>query len=203
MHINLKGFASCLLFGLFLSTSCKPVIHSFSVTINGADEVRKMSLADSLSIRYNVAGKPTLLFNEAQLDEKKVREFTLLVERYGRTVRQLIQVEVLPDTAETTIAFVCKFNTNKDSLVAEGIKNPGVWGNDFVIMLVTNPTNRLLKVYHEGLVAELPPNSTSRIFKGLPVEGAWSLRYGLASAERADHTTLPEMLQVITTIQHK
>jgi hypothetical protein len=163
-----------------------------------------MTADDTLKINWDVKGTPTLLVHEAQLPDSagKILEMKLVVEKGGKEVNKVVQVEVLPKNSTTSIAFSTELRG--DTLVAEDDKNPGVWGDRFEILSVSNASNRPLTVTHSNRTASLDKaGSPSNAFAGTPVEGRWSFKSMLTAAEKADHSLLPERLQINTIITYK
>ena len=163
-----------------------------------------MTTDDTLIVNWDIKGNPTLLVHETELPESggKILEMKLVVEKGGKEVNKVVQVEVLPNNSTTSITFSTQLRG--DTLVAEDDKNPGVWGDRFEILSVSNASNRPLTVTHANRTASLDKAGTpSRIFAGTPVEGRWVFRSLLTPAEKADHSLLPERLQINTTITYK
>jgi hypothetical protein len=191
---------------LFCSCSCKPVINSFKVTTHDTTQVRRMTIDDTLKVNWDVKGKPTLLIHEAELPDSggKIIEMKLVVEKGGKEANRVVQVEVLPNNSSTTITFLTKLSPNGDTLIAEDVKNPGVWGDRFEVFTVSNVSGRPLLVSHAGRNASLDVAGTpSNAFSGTPIEGKWIFRSVLTAAEKADHSSLPDRLTINTTITHK
>jgi hypothetical protein len=189
---------------VFGSCSCKPVINSFKVTTHDTTQVRRMTADDTLKVTWDVKGKPTLLLNETELPDSggKMLEMTLVVEKNGKEVNQVVQVEMLPKNTITSIAFNTELRG--DTLVAEDDKNPGVWGDRFEVLSVSNASGRPLSVTHANRTASLDRDSTpSPAFAGTPIEGRWIFKSLLTGAEKADHSLLPERLTINTTITYK
>ncbi|MCW3106843.1 MAG: hypothetical protein JWQ09_1349 [Segetibacter sp.] len=163
-----------------------------------------MTADDTLKVNWDVKGKPTLLVHESELPDSggKVLEMKLVVEKGGKEVNRIVQVEVLPKNSTTSITFNTELQG--DTLVAEDDKNPGVWGDSFEIFSVSNASNRPLTVSHANRTASLDKAGTpSNAFAGTPVEGRWVFKSLLTPAEKADHSLLPERLQINTTITYK
>jgi hypothetical protein len=209
MYVNNKAvstFSSLfLLFAsiVFYSCSCKPVINSFKVTTHDTTQVRRMTTDDTLKVNWDVKGKPTLLLSETDLpDSGKVLEMKLVVEKNGKEVNQIIQVEMLPKNAATSITF----NTvlRGDTLVADDEKNAGVWGDRFEVLSVSNASGRPITITHAGRTASLGQSETpSNAFAQTPIEGRWVFKSLLTPAEKADHSLLPERLKINTTLIYK
>src|SRR3954466_11531063 len=121
----------------FCVGSCKPVIHSFKVTTHDTTQVRKITTSDTLKVNWDVKGKPTLLVSERPSTDSVTRilEMKLVVEKGKKEANQVIQVEVLPEKSTTSITFRSKLRG--DTLLADDIKNPGVWGDRFEISSVS------------------------------------------------------------------
>jgi hypothetical protein len=189
---------------VFCLGSCKPVIKSFKVTTHDTTQVRRMTADDTLLVNWNVKGKPALLVHETESIDSGTRilEMKLVVEKGGKEINRVVQVEVLPKTSTTSITFATELRG--DTLVAEDDKNPGVWGDRFEISSVSNASNRLLTVTHASRTASLDKTGTpSNAFAGTPVEGRWVFKSLLTPAEKADHSLLPERLQINSTITYK
>lgn len=205
--INQCSQISILLVSLvFCSCSCKPVINSFKVTLNDTTEVRRMTAEDTLRVNWSVKGTPTLLIHETELPDSggKVLQLKLVVEKAGKEANRTVQVEMLPKVSSTTITFDTRVNATGDTLIAEGVKNPGVWGDRFEISAVSNTSNRELVVWHANRTALLNKNGTPSVaLAGTPVEGRWIFKSLLSAGEKTDHTTLPERLEINTTINYK
>ncbi|MEP7141799.1 MAG: hypothetical protein ABI707_02955 [Ferruginibacter sp.] len=188
----------------FFPGACKPVIKSFKVTTHDTTETRKITADDTLKVNWDIKGKPTLLVNERASTDSGVRilEMKLVVEKGGKEANQVVQVELLPKNSTTSITFPTKLRG--DTLVADDHKNSGVWGDRFEILSVSNASNRLLTVTHANRTALLDQSGTaSNAFDGTPVEGRWIFMSLLTPAEIADHSLLPERLQINTTIIYK
>jgi len=163
-----------------------------------------MTADDTLKVNWDVKGNPTLLVHETELPDSagKVLEMKLVVEKGGKEVNRVVQVEVVPKNSTTSITFGTELRG--DTLIAEDDKNPGVWGDRFEILSVSNASNRPLTVTHAGRTASLDETGTpSNAFAGTPVEGRWSFKSLLTAAEKANHALLPERLQINTTITYK
>jgi hypothetical protein len=189
---------------LFCSCSWKPVINSFKVTTHDSTQVGRITPDDTLKLDWDVKGKPTLLVHESELPESgnRMLEMKLVVEKGGKEVNRIVQVEILPTNSTTSITFSTKLRG--DTLVAEDEKNPGVWGDRFEILSVSNASNRPMTVSHGNRTTVLDEAGTpSNVFAGTPVEGKWTFMSVLTPAEKADHSLLPERLQINTTITYK
>ena len=163
-----------------------------------------MTSGDTLKVNWNVKGTPTLLLYETELPDSggKIIEMKLVVEKGGKEVNQIVQVEMLPKNSTTTITFSTELRG--DTLVAEDDKNPGVWGDRFEILSVSNASNRPMTVTHANRTALLDKSGTpSNAFAGTPVEGRWTFKSLLTAAEKADHSSLPETLKINTVITYK
>lgn len=163
-----------------------------------------MTADDTLKVSWDVKGKPSLLLHETELPDSggKLMEMKLVVEKGSKQVNQVIQVEVLPKKTTTSITFSTELRG--DTLVAEDDKNPGVWGDRFEIFTVSNASKRPLIVWHSNRSFLLNKNaSPSNAFAGTPLEGRWTFKSLLTPAEKADHSLLPESLQINTTIIYK
>ncbi|MEO5892735.1 MAG: hypothetical protein ABIQ31_20975 [Ferruginibacter sp.] len=184
--------------------SCKPVIHSFKVTTHDTVTVRRMTADDTLKVNWDVKGKPTLLVHEAELPDSggKVLEMKLVVQKGKKEVNQVVQIEVLPASSTTSITFSTRLSG--DTLIAEGDKNPGVWGDRFEISTVSNASARHLEVSHFNRTGSPDKDGApSNNFAGTPVEGKWVFKSLLTPAEKADHSLLPERLQINAVIIYK
>jgi hypothetical protein len=193
--------SACL---ILYSCSCKPAIKSFRVTTHDTTQVRRMTADDTLKLNWDVKGKATLLLHEIELPDStgKILEMTLVVEKGGKEVNEVVQVEMVPKNTNTTIAFSTELRG--DTLVAEDDKNPGVWGDRFEILSVSNASGRPLTITHANRTASLDKTPTpSAAFAGTPVEGRWTFKSLLTPAEKTDHSTLPERLQINTVITYK
>jgi hypothetical protein len=191
---------------VFCSCSSEPAINSFRVTLNDTAEVRRMTADDTLRVHWDVKGTPALLINETELPDSagRVLQLKLVVQNGGREANRIAQVEILPKSSATTITFATKLSANGDTLIAEGNKNPGGWGNRFEILSVSNASDRALMVWHSGQVASLnKEGSASDAFAGSPVEGRWVFKSLLTPSEKRDHSALPERLQVNVSINYK
>ncbi|MDQ6813623.1 MAG: hypothetical protein M3040_07805 [Bacteroidota bacterium] len=189
---------------IFCSCSCKPVIRSFKVTTHDTTQVRRMTADDTLKVNWDINGKPTLLVHESVLPDSggKILEMKLVVEKGGKEVNRVVQVEVLPANATTLITFNTELRG--DTLVAEDDKNPGIWGDRFEILSVSNASGRPLTVTHDNRTAPLDKSGApSAAFAGTHVEGRWSFKSLLTPAEKADHSLLPERLQINSVITYK
>lgn len=202
---SVNPLSPCLFFvAIFCLISCKPVIKSFKVTTPNDIQVRNITTDDTLKVNWIVKGKPTLLIHEKALPDSgnKILEMNLVVEKNGKEVSQVVQVAMLPKTSTTTITFPTALRG--DTLVAEGDKNAGVWGDRFEIVSVSNTSGRLLTIIHAGRTALLDKTAIAPdAFTGTPVEGSWIFKSPLTPAEKTDHSLLPERLQVNTTISYK
>ena len=114
----------------------------------------------------------------------------------------MTQVVMLPKQSSNEIVF--RTSLRGDTLIAEGDKNIQRWGNNFSIISVASGYGRLLSVKHAGKTAELDKTGTpSSDLKDTPIEGHWIIRSLLSNAEKNDHTTAPETLRILSTIQYK
>lgn len=191
---------------LSCSCSCKPVINSFKVTSHDTVEVRRMTAEDTLRVNWDVKGKPTLLIHETQLDDStsKLLELKLVVEKAGKEANRIIQVQMLPSNSETTITFRTRFNTTEDTLIADGINDPEVYGDRFEIVSVSNASGRPLIVSHSNKTETLDASGvSSNLFAGTPVEGKWEFRSAITPEEKKDNSLLPERLRIKATINYK
>lgn len=163
-----------------------------------------MTAEDTLHVSWDVKGKPTLLVHETELPNSggKVLELKLVVEKNGKEANRIIQVEKLAANTATSITFTTQLHG--DTLVAEDEKNPGVWGDRFEILSVSNASGRPLTVLHANRSAVLgKAGNASAAFTGTPVEGKWTFTSLLTPAEKADHSLLPERLQINVTLTYK
>lgn len=184
--------------------TCKPVINSFRVTTHDSIEARRITTDDTLKVNWDIKGKPTLLIHEKSSNDSLVKtlEVIMVVEKGGKVISRPVQVEILPKNSVTSITLSTKLSG--DTLVAIDEKNPGVWGDRFEILTVSNASGRPLIVWHANKSAVLSKNeATSSAFAGTPVEGRWELRSLLTATEKMDHSTLPERLQINATINYK
>jgi len=163
-----------------------------------------MTAEDTLKVNWDIKGTPTLLVHETELPDSggKILEMKLVVEKGGKQVNRVVQVEVLPKNSTTSITFSTALVG--DTLVAEDDKNPGVWGDRFEILTVSNASNRPLIVTHANRTASLDKAGTpSNAFAGAPVEGRWVFKSMITATEKADHSLLPERLQINTVLTYK
>jgi hypothetical protein len=157
-----------------------------------------------MKVNWEVKGKPTLLIHEFDLPDSggKIIEMKLVVEKGGKEVNRIIQVERLPGNSSTSITFSTELRG--DTLVAEDEKNSDVWGDRFEIFSVSNASKRNLIVTHADRTAMLDKSgSPSVAFKGTPIEGKWKFASLLTKEEKADHALLPERLQINAIITYK
>ena len=183
---------------------CKPVIKSFKVSSHDTTQVRRIALEDTMKVNWEVKGKPTLLIHEFELPDSggKITEMRLVVEKGGKEVNRIIQVERLPGNSSTSITLNTQLRG--DTLVAEDEKNKDVWGDRFEIFSVSNASKRNLTVTHANRNAMLDASgSPSTAFEGTPIEGTWKFASLLTKEEKADHTLLPERLQINAIITYK
>ncbi|GEO09368.1 hypothetical protein SAE01_18640 [Segetibacter aerophilus] len=163
-----------------------------------------MTADDTLKVNWDVKGKPTLLVSETELPDSggRVLEMKLVVEKNGKEVNQVVQVEMLPKNTTTSITFSTELRG--DTLVAEDEKNPGVWGDRFEVLSVSNASGRPLTVTHANRTASLNKSEmSSNAFAGTPVEGRWIFKSLLTQAEKGDHSLLPERLTINATLTYK
>jgi hypothetical protein len=184
-------------FGLFFSMtfivlSCTPRIYSFTAL------PATITKDDSVKINWKVRGKPSLLFHEKNnVDNEgtKFLEYTLVVRKKGIDSSRMIQVIVLPGVSSDMIVFAT--TRNRDTLIADGIKNEQRWPDQFHIVSVASASNRDLEVTHSGKTAKLDAVGTpTGIFEGTTVKGTWELRSLLSETEKKDIRTAPSTLRI-------
>ncbi len=183
-----------LLFLLF-AFGCKPAIYEFKVT------PRVIGPDDSIRVAWKVRGEPTISIHDEHLgNDTTYRIVTLTASSHGKEVYRDSMVTVLNTGDLNQIVFSTVLKG--DTLVAAGIKNAARWGDLFVVGSVSNPSARILSIFHAGKSADISkiPNQT---FSGTPVSGPWQISTLLTPAEKADHRLLPAKLSILITLKHK
>jgi hypothetical protein len=192
------GIFLVLLFG------CSPVIHSFSVV------PLTITANDSVKVNWSVSGHPTLIMHDndnsgnlvSENSHTRYREFTLVVQKHGKEISRMIQVNVLSTNDSSVIIFGTTLSG--DTLVAKGINNEQKWGDGFEIVSVASGCNRKLLVTHGNKTFPVDAAGNPLLqFEGDPVKGFWEFSCLLTSAEKLDITTAPSTLQIKVTIRSK
>jgi hypothetical protein len=137
----------------------------------------------------------------ANLSPAKLLEFTLVVQKQKKEVRQKVQVVILPKESTNEIIFPTYLRG--DTLIASGDKNQERWGDKFSILTVNSGSGRQLVVKHANKIANLDKNgSPSNDLKGTPIAGVWEIRSMLTEADKKDMSSAPATLRIIATIQY-
>jgi hypothetical protein len=154
-HRSILFSVTVILLGSLLLVACRPVIYRFTVSplTIGSD--------DSIRTDWQVRGEAILLIHDRKLtgadSNARLRELTLVVRKNGREISRKIQVAVLPNGITERIVF--RTVLQGDTLVAEGTNNALRWGDDFVIRIVTDATDRPLDIRHNGITRHLEQGS--------------------------------------------
>jgi len=185
----------CIFFSVCTAIGCKPLIHSFTVT------PLTITARDSVRMKWSVRGSPTLLTHTDSTEQPgfESREFTLVVEKNGKQVKNTAVVNVLPEQSADIIEFDCV--RKGDTLIAKGEKNIRRWGNHFLLGTVRSYSGRALLVVHAGHSASLLADSSgSAALAGLPNSGTWTIKTMLTAAEKKDSSSIPGTLQLQTIL---
>ncbi|MDQ2721194.1 MAG: hypothetical protein M3Z26_15710 [Bacteroidota bacterium] len=183
------------------------VIFFYSCTpkINFTASPAVITKGDSVLLNWKINGKPTLLFDRRKIahppdDSLEILEFTLSVQK-GKKVKYIKrQVSVLPKGSADRVVFMTN-DLRGDTLIAEGIKDTALWSG-FEIISVYSLSSRPINILHAGKKSELKnPAIPSYAWEGTTYAGLWKIMSLLTEAEKQDHSTIPNQLEIKVLIR--
>ncbi len=185
---------------ILIISSCSPKIQ-----FNASPPI--ITKGDSVFLNWKIKGEPTLMFDQRKIahapdDSLELLEFTLSVEKRGKTKYIKRQITVLPAQSVDRVAL---FTTDikGDTLIAEGVKDSAAWKH-FQIVSISSLSNDAFTVIHDGVTAtikntDLPDGS----WKNKNYAGDWIIMRQLSDAEKQDHSKIPGSLEIQVLIQQR
>lgn len=200
---NIKGVATLQIRDINYPGSGNVKLAPLNLTITQDEMTKSFHLNPDSTLIINLTREDSLLIrkNPDNNIDDRLRYITLVVTRNNQDSSRVVQVAVRPDSASDEIAF--RTIIRGDSLIASGINNPIRWGNSFDILTVKNQSNRVIDVWHSNVTSELKPgDQPDKSFQGTPVKGGWTFSTIMSSAEKNDHSLVPNFLKLSITIKH-